>query len=56
MKVKATVSFSGRISMRKGQEADIPPSLAREYIDCGYLKEVGKTKKAGDEDESKPDK
>lgn len=56
MKVRATVSFSGRISMRKGQEADISPSLAKEYLDCGNLKEVRKTKKAGDEDEGKPDK
>lgn len=57
MRVKAIVSFAGNeITMFKGQEADISPSLAKEYIKCGYLQQIkGKKESMVNEDESEPD-
>lgn len=40
MKVKATVSFAGEISMHRNQVADIDEKLAEMLIACGYLEPI----------------
>ncbi len=45
MKVKATVCFSGKISMREGEERNIPEGdTLTDLLKAGYVKEVGNKK------------
>ena len=45
MKVKALLSFCGRINMVKGEVADIgDPALAERLISAGYVEKLGKEK------------
>lgn len=46
MKVRATVSFCGPVSLCKGQSAELPEEAARELIRCGYAEEVKEESKA----------
>lgn len=40
MKVRATCSFAGAVSMAKGESRDLPEPIAAPLLKCGYLKEV----------------
>lgn len=40
MKYKALISFTGRVSMYEGEVAEISPSLAKNLLKVGYIKEV----------------
>lgn len=51
MKVKATVSFAGTVSMAIGEVRDIGKDVAAPLIKCGYLEKV--EKKDGKENENK---
>lgn len=42
MKYRATVSFAGSLSMYKGEERELTPSIALPFMKCGYLEEVKK--------------
>lgn len=37
---KATVSFAGRVSMRRGEERELAAEIAAPLLKCGYLEEV----------------
>lgn len=37
MKVRATVSFAGKVSMAAGEARDIPEEVAAPLLRCGYL-------------------
>ena len=52
MKVKATVCFSGKISMYKGEERNIPEGKTlTDLLKAGYVEEIGlkKTKSKSSE-------
>ena len=71
MKIKATTSFAGVISMHKGQVLDCSDNaVVQDLLRCGYVKEVNQMKASdneqqdkqpdtaengGEDDESKPD-
>lgn len=40
MTYRATVSFAGQISMRRGEERELKASIASPLLKCGYLEEV----------------
>jgi len=40
MKVKATVSFAGELSMAAGEVRDVPKDVAAPLLKCGYLEAV----------------
>ena len=41
-------SFVGKISMKKGQEKDIPPELARDLLQAKLVEKVVKERKKND--------
>ena len=51
MKVKATVSFAGELSMAAGEVRDVPKDVAAPLLKCGYLEAVKKGKNADSEEE-----
>ena len=51
MKVKATVSFAGELSMAAGEVRDVPKDVAAPLLKCGYLKAVKNEKSTGSEGE-----
>ncbi len=55
MKVKAMISFAGAVSMRQGEERDIPngSDILKDLLKAGYVKEI-KTARRGKNDENKP--
>lgn len=71
MKIKATTSFAGVISMHKGQVLDCSDNaVVQDLLRCGYVKEVNQRKASdneqqdeqpdnaengGEDNESKPD-
>lgn len=67
MKIKATTSFAGVISMHKGQVLDCSDNaVVQDLLHCGYVKEVNPRKASdneqpdtaengGEDNESKPD-
>ena len=38
MTYRATVSFAGQISMRRGEERELEDGIASPLLKCGYLK------------------
>lgn len=40
MTYRATVSFAGQISMRRGEERELEDGIASPLLKCGYLEEV----------------
>ena len=44
MKVKATISFAGGLSMAAGEVRDVPKDTAAPLLKCGYLVAVEKGK------------
>ena len=51
MKVKATVSFAGELSMAAGEVRDAPKDVAAPLLKCGYLEVVKKGKNTDSEEE-----
>lgn len=51
MKVKATVSFAGELSMAAGEVRDVPKDVAAPLLKCGYLEAVKKGKNPDSEEE-----
>jgi len=51
MKVKATVSFAGELSMAAGEVRDVPKDVAAPLLKCGYLEAVKKGKNTDSEEE-----
>lgn len=51
MKVKATVSFAGELSMAAGEVRDVPRDVAAPLLKCGYLEAVKKGKNTDSEEE-----
>lgn len=50
MKIKATTSFAGVISMHKGQVLDCSDNaVVQDLIRCGYVKEVNQRKASDNE-------
>lgn len=45
MKYKATVSFAGQVSMKKGETRELESSLAKPLLKAGYIEEVKKAVK-----------
>lgn len=46
MKVKATINFAGKISMKKGEVREVDEAIASPLLSCGYLKKVTNNKRA----------
>lgn len=58
MRVKALISFAGKLSMYKGQVAELQDGeVLNDLLSCGYVEEIEEPKparkKAGKKDESK---
>ena len=51
MKVKATVSFAGELSMAAGEVRDVPKDVAAPLLKCGYLEAVKQEKETDPEEE-----
>lgn len=43
MKVRATLSFAGQISIGPGEVRDVPEDIAAPLLACGYLVEEDET-------------
>lgn len=46
MKVKATVTFAGEVTMTAGEVRDVPDAVAAPLLECGYLISAEEPKKA----------
>ena len=56
MRIRATRSFAGVISMRKGQEIDCDnKKVVQDLLNCGYVEKVKAGKTAKDEDTEQPE-
>lgn len=40
MKFRATVTFAGQVSMRRGEARELTADIAAPLLKCGYLEEV----------------
>lgn len=57
MKVKAKVSFSGRVSMAEGEITTISDeTIAKDLLRAGYIEEVNPANKGGEAKAIKEDK
>lgn len=56
MRIRATRSFAGVISMRKGQEMDCDnKKVVQDLLNCGYVEKVKVSKAAKTEDTEQPE-
>ena len=46
MKVKATVSFAGAVTMAMNEVRDLPDEVAASFLSCGYAVPAEETKEA----------
>lgn len=52
MKYKATCTFAGKVSMRRGESREIPDAVAKPLLRCGYLEKVRENTKKDSSAES----
>lgn len=53
LKIKALVSFAGKVTMAPGEIREVPNEIAEDLIRAGYAEKVTTAKKSGVKNESK---